>query len=174
MLTSGSPRQRERAATALGALRSPLATQALTRALHDRNTNVALAAAAALAGMGGLGIDAVANALHDENAWVRVVAASGLATVQDRRGLPVLSDALNSEDIDIYDPAVRALARLGEPGTSIIIAALDSAGSPRHLKEIAASVLGGVSGAAARQALARAAASGDMYVRRAAERALSR
>lgn len=173
-LSARSATAREHAATALGVLRSPFAVPALTRSLSDTNTRVATAAAAALAAIGGTGLDVLEDALGARDEWTRVVAAGALASIGDERGLPVLADALDSEDLDVCGPAVKGLLRLGEDGVAPVIAALASTSTPRHVREVAASGLGEIATPPAREALAKAAASDDRFVQRAAQRALSR
>jgi HEAT repeat protein len=110
------PNVRRNAAHGLQQVVCPAATEALGKALADTHYGVRRAAAAALVEAGEGGAARLIDAATDTRPEVRHTAMEALGWCQDERVLPVLLEALKSEDWADRGFAASALAQLGDEG----------------------------------------------------------
>ncbi len=105
---------RERAAWALGMVRSSKAAEVLSRVLQDPDPDVREQAAWALGMLQDeSSVDALGNALiEDDDADVREQAAWALGMIRDSRSLDALAKALTDEDPDVREQAAWALGMM--------------------------------------------------------------
>ncbi len=136
---------RTAAAAKLGRLGDPRALGPLLRTLQDRNPDVRLAAAKALAGIGRPAVGPLVQALHQQEARVREVAAWALGRIRDARVVQPLIRALSDEDVRVREAAAHALAWLFSSVTSALgdrddqirtstMAVIGKLGNPRVLR----------------------------------------
>lgn len=118
---------RQRAATALGELRDPLAVEPLIQRLKDEFERVRAEAARALGEIGDVrSTDALVSAMWDHDPYVRIEIGRSLVKLGDERG---------------FEPLLVLLTRQGEHGRSVAARALGELGDERAIGPLV-SVLG--------------------------------
>jgi HEAT repeat protein len=111
----GSMEVRGWAARALGDLRDPAATAALTRLLEDESENVRVFAAEALGKIADRdAVPGLLNSLTDESDLVRAWVVDALGRAGDATVAPRLAGLLENPDVRVRRAAVLALGRLGD------------------------------------------------------------
>ena len=108
---------REEAATRLGDLKDPRAVCSLVSILRDRDRSVREAAIRALTSIGESSVVPLGTCLTDPELLVQEAASVVLASIADERVLDPLVQALRSPDWIVRMHAVKALARIKDPGS---------------------------------------------------------
>lgn len=144
------------------------------------NYHVACEDFAALAVMGGKGVDAMFELMANqkENVDIRMSVIKAIARVADDRRLPALMEALKDKELGVQNHAAMALGDIGDkkavaPLIEVMSTAKDTSGTGGVIK-FAADALGRLSDPAAVDALIKALEHKTSYVREAAATALGK
>lgn len=141
VLHDRSPRVREAAVDALGAIGGPSVVPALAEVLGDDRSQLRQAAARSLAAIGGdEARTALLTALRHKDPATRLTAVQALGDLGDDRSVAALSSVVSDREKAVRESAVAALGRLGSSDAAeALLSAYE--GADREVRQAASAAL---------------------------------